>query len=90
MDFDSKKRVPLVARLSPREKQVLVALASGRLRKQIADDLGISIHTVNRYLSNTYRVLGVYNNVTATRVAVSARVVRSGKRLSDRKTGDRS
>ena len=35
-----------MAKLTPRERQVLERIVSGRLNKQIADDLGISIKTV--------------------------------------------
>jgi len=75
MTFNSKKCAHLVANLSPREKQVLVELAAGKLRKEIAVDLGISIHTVDVYLRNVYRMLNVRGSVLATRVAVSARIV---------------
>ena len=36
----------LLAKLTPREQQVLERIVAGRLNKQIADDLGISIKTV--------------------------------------------
>ena len=38
--------VALLGRLTPREQQVLERIVAGRLNKQIADDLGISIKTV--------------------------------------------
>ncbi len=39
----------LVDKLTPREQQVLERIVSGRLNKQIADDLGISIKTVEAH-----------------------------------------
>ena len=42
----------LLARLTPRERQVLDLIASGRLNKQIADDLSISIKTVEAHRAN--------------------------------------
>jgi len=39
----------LLNRLTPREQQVLERIVSGRLNKQIADDLGISIKTVEAH-----------------------------------------
>lgn len=38
-----------MAKLTPRERQVLERIVSGRLNKQIADDLGISIKTVEAH-----------------------------------------
>ena len=42
----------LLGRLTPRERQVLDLIASGRLNKQIADDLSISIKTVEAHRAN--------------------------------------
>ena len=39
----------LLARLTPREQQVLERIVAGRLNKQIADDLNISIKTVESH-----------------------------------------
>ncbi len=39
----------LIDKLTPREQQVLERIVSGRLNKQIADDLGISIKTVEAH-----------------------------------------
>lgn len=39
----------LLAKLTPRERQVLECIVRGRLNKQIADDLGISIKTVEAH-----------------------------------------
>ncbi|MGE0798969.1 MAG: response regulator transcription factor [Lautropia sp.] len=42
----------LLGRLTPRERQVLDLIAAGRLNKQIADDLSISIKTVEAHRAN--------------------------------------
>ena len=42
----------LLARLTARERQVLDCIVAGRLNKQIADDLGISIKTVEAHRAN--------------------------------------
>lgn len=39
----------LLAKLTPREQQVLERIVAGRLNKQIADDLGISIKTIEAH-----------------------------------------
>ena len=45
-------RDALMARLTTRETQVLERIVAGRLNKQIADDLGISIKTVEAHRAN--------------------------------------
>ena len=45
-------RDALMARLTTREAQVLERIVAGRLNKQIADDLGISIKTVEAHRAN--------------------------------------
>ena len=42
----------MVERLTPREQQVLERIVAGRLNKQIADDLNISIKTVEAHRAN--------------------------------------
>ena len=45
-------RDALMAKLTSREAQVLERIVAGRLNKQIADDLGISIKTVEAHRAN--------------------------------------
>ena len=47
-----EQRQELLARLTPREQQVLELIAAGRLNKQIAGDLNISIKTVEAHRAN--------------------------------------
>ena len=47
------------ARLTPRESDVLRLIARGCTYAQVADRLGISLHTVTTHVKNTYRKLGV-------------------------------
>ena len=55
--------------LSAREKEVLMLIRDGRLSKQIADILGISIHTVNRHRQNIIEKLSVGNSIEAVTAA---------------------
>lgn len=48
----AKRAQELLARLTPREEQVLDRIVAGRLNKQIADDLDISIKTVEAHRAN--------------------------------------
>ena len=54
-----------LSELSEREMEVLSRLARGRLSKEIADELGISIHTVNTYLRRIYEKLHVHSRAEA-------------------------
>lgn len=49
------------ASLSPREQEVLVALAEGASTRELADKLFISEHTVRNHLKAIYRKLGVHS-----------------------------
>lgn len=51
----------LFAALSRRENEIVQWLAKGKLYKEIADELDISIETVKRHCTNLYRKLGVSN-----------------------------
>ena len=51
-------RGALMAKLTAREAQVLERIVAGRLNKQIADDLGISIKTVEAHRANIMEKLG--------------------------------
>jgi DNA-binding NarL/FixJ family response regulator len=51
--------------LSPREREVLDGLAEGHAYKQIADKLGVSIHTVRNYIRRIYEKLHVCSRTEA-------------------------
>lgn len=51
--------------LSPREHSVLDGLAEGLAYKQIADQLGVSIHTVRNYIRRIYEKLHVRSRTEA-------------------------
>ncbi len=55
--------------LTDREKEILNLIKEGKLSKQIADILGISIHTVNRHRQNILEKLSVGNSVEAVMAA---------------------
>jgi two-component system, LuxR family, response regulator TtrR len=62
----------LMARLTAREQQVLERIVAGRLNKQIADDLGISIKTVEAHRAN------IMDKLNANTVADLMRTVLAG------------
>jgi DNA-binding NarL/FixJ family response regulator len=53
------------ARLSPREREILDLLARGFAYKQIADQLQISVPTVNHHIRNMYDKLHVHSRAEA-------------------------
>lgn len=58
--------------LTGREVEVLRALAAGRSNKEIAAELVLSVHTVERHVANAYRKIGAHNRAEATAYAVTA------------------
>ena len=52
-----------IDQLSPREFQVAEHAAQGESNKQIADQLGLSEHTVKNYLLHVFEKLGVSNRI---------------------------
>jgi DNA-binding CsgD family transcriptional regulator len=56
-------------RLTPREVEILRAVASGRSNKEIARELFLSVHTVERHVSNVYRKIGAHNRAEAAAYA---------------------
>jgi FixJ family two-component response regulator len=67
-----KMNLALLARLTPREQQVLERIMAGRLNKQIADDLGISIKTVEAHRANIMDKLKANTVADLMRIAMAA------------------
>ena len=51
--------------LTPRQREVMVLLASGYTRPEIAQELGISPNTVSDHTKRAYARLGAHNRVEA-------------------------
>jgi len=60
-------------RLTPREREVMQLLAEGHRNKQIAQDLGISVKTVETHRTTLMRKIGVKSIVDLVRYAVRNR-----------------
>lgn len=71
---------PMTARLSPREEQVLTHLGLGARTTAIAHALSISEYTVNQYIKDIYRKLGISNRADAARAAIRFGLVRPDQR----------
>lgn len=58
--------------LSPRQRSVLIAMAAGKLNKQIAYDLGLTERTIKMHRAAMFRALGVKTAAEAVRMAIEA------------------
>ena len=56
--------------LTPREIEVLSLIASGKSNRKIAEELFLSIRTVERHITNTYRKIGAGGRADATAYAI--------------------
>jgi PAS domain S-box-containing protein len=61
-----------VAALSRRQREVLIQLASGKLNKQIAYELGLSERTIKMHRAAVFTALGVRTSADAIRLAIEA------------------
>jgi FixJ family two-component response regulator len=66
-----KNTQSLLSKLTDRERQVLERIVAGRLNKQIADDLSISIKTVEAHRANIMEKLNVNTVADLLRLALS-------------------
>ncbi len=55
--------------LSDREREILRLAEAGRMNKQIAHELGLSLGTVRNYIASAARKLGAVNRIEAFRIA---------------------
>ncbi len=66
---------PLHEQLSDREYQVLCLIAVGKSLKEIADDLSVSVSTVNTYRARILEKMQLKNNTELTHYAIENRLV---------------
>ncbi len=68
----SASRDALLSKLTGREAQVLERIVAGRLNKQIADDLGISIKTVEAHRANIMEKLNANTVADLLKIALGS------------------
>jgi DNA-binding NarL/FixJ family response regulator len=74
VDQHTARPAPEDAVLTPREKEVLHLIAKGLLYKEIAEQLGISFHTVRQHIGKIYEKLHVQNKTEAINKVYGNRV----------------
>jgi DNA-binding NarL/FixJ family response regulator len=62
-------------KLSDREREILNCLVNGTTKKEIASELGVSVHTVTTHLRRIYDKLHVTKNAAAVAKALRERLV---------------
>jgi FixJ family two-component response regulator len=73
----SVSRDALLSKLTLRESQVLERIVAGRLNKQIADDLGISIKTVEAHRANIMEKLSANTVADLLKIALGQTAAKS-------------
>ena len=66
----ANKALDLAHSLTPREAEVLRLIAGGRSNQQIAEELVLSVRTVERHITNVYAKIGVHGKAGATAYAL--------------------
>lgn len=74
-DHETTHAAAQIARLSPREREVLDALTVGRSNKIIAFDLNLSVRTVEVHRARMLERLGAHSLAEAVRLAVLAKLI---------------
>ena len=65
--------------LTPRESQVLMLIAEGNTSREIAEDLVISVKTVERHRENIMSKLDMHNRVQLVKYAIEKGLISTGK-----------
>jgi DNA-binding NarL/FixJ family response regulator len=82
-DADLERRL---SRLTPREVQILQAMADGMGSEQIAESLGMSRHTLRTHTQNILTKLGVHSKIEAVVAAIRFAKVRTDSVTAEQET----
>jgi DNA-binding NarL/FixJ family response regulator len=74
-NLESNLEKPLHEQLSDREYQVMCLIAVGKNLKDIADELSVSVSTINTYRARILEKMRLRNNTELTHYALENRLV---------------
>jgi DNA-binding NarL/FixJ family response regulator len=66
---------PSLARLTPRQREVLQLIAEGKANKQMASELGIVLKTAEKHRESLMKKLDIHDTAGLTRYAISAGII---------------
>jgi two-component system response regulator NreC len=69
---------PIAEELTPREREILTYIAEGYTNREIAEDLIISVKTVDRHRENIMRKLNLHNRVELVKYAIEKGLISVG------------
>ncbi len=74
-NLGGKEDNPLHDKLSDREYQIMCMIASGKMQKEIADELSLSIKTVGTYRTRLLKKMRMRTNAELTRYAIEIKLI---------------
>ena len=74
-----KKTAVITPEFTGREREIILLCREGLLYKEIADRLGISVHTVNTHKKHIYEKLGINNTMEMVQYALKMGIIRVEK-----------
>lgn len=74
--------MPNAALLTSREMEVLQLIAEGKANKETADELGISIKTVEKHRQSVMEKLNIHDTASLTRHAIAAGIIESSVQVT--------
>jgi DNA-binding NarL/FixJ family response regulator len=77
---EGARGVPHSLGLTPRERQVVGAVAAGQTNKEIAKEFGISEHTVKHHLTNIFDKVGVSTRLELGLFAISQHLTKDDEK----------
>jgi DNA-binding NarL/FixJ family response regulator len=78
LDRAESGSTPVVEELTPREREVLTHIAEGYTNREIAEDLVISVKTVDRHRENIMHKLNLHSRVELVKYAIEKGLITVG------------
>ena len=78
LDRAESGSTPMAEELTPREREVLTYIAEGYTNREIAENLVISVKTVDRHRENIMQKLNLHNRVELVKYAIEKGLISVG------------